>query len=306
MAREIILADKSGNGALSADLSKFESRKRVVSPTLSNNLLLSPNTSTQGAETTTPTVENSLIEERCDMLVAGDATEPSEPGASSELSSSNQNDHSQRPRTASGWLGWLRPSNRDQDCYNDSPKPVPQHDAVPVLGEPLEGTRETQSPLNSPSPKIEPNISVQSTKDEAIAPQTSTASWFNMWPHSVLSRPSGEAVKDLPQAPTHPTVPVIETPMKNDSTEPAAGSTWAFWSRDLGKSSAKENKTVETGELAITGDSSQDHPAIARAEAPNETKSAPGKQTKRGRPISSDVEEPAQKILDRDFGKKKT
>lgn len=305
MARETILADKSVNGALSADLSKFESRKRAISPTLSNNPLLSPDNETQKAETTIQKVENSLIEERRDIPVTEDATGPSELGASIGLSISDRNDDSQRPSASSGWLGWLRPSNRDQNGYNDSPKPAPQHDSVPGPSELLEATRETLSPLNPPGSKVEPNISIQSSNDEAIAPQIPTPSWFNMWPPSVSNRPSGGEVKDLPQAPAHSIVPVIEIPMKNDSTEPAAGSTWAFWSRDLGKSSAKENKTEDKGELAIKGEPSQDHPAPARAEAPDETKAAPGKQTKRGRPLSSDVQEPNQKILDRDLGKKK-
>lgn len=221
-------------------------------------------------------------------------------------SSSYQNDYGQKPSAASDWLGWLRPSNRDHNGYMGSSKPAPQVDAAPGPNVHPEETMQTLSSLNASSSKVEPNGSIQSSRDEAIAPQMSTASWFNMWPPSVLNRPGDDGVKDLPQAPAQSVAPATEMPMKNDSAEPAAGSTWAFWSRDLGRSNVKENKTEETGELAIVGESSQDHPTPARAEASTDTKEVLGKQNKRGRLISSDIQEPAQKIMDRDLEGKKT
>jgi hypothetical protein len=48
------------------------------------------------------------------------------------------------------------------------------------------------------------------------------------------------------------------------ATSPAAGSTWAFWSRDTGaKSSGASSTSKEPGEIAVIGDMSESHPEPA-------------------------------------------
>lgn len=77
------------------------------------------------------------------------------------------------------------------------------------------------------------------------------------------------------------------------NSEPAAGSSWAFWSTDTSKKPANSSEaTQNAGELAVAGESSQNHPEPAKTVPVKESK----KSSKRGRPQSLEVNERSRKL----------
>ncbi|KAM7202266.1 hypothetical protein V8F20_004433 [Naviculisporaceae sp. PSN 640] len=217
----------------------------------------------------------------------------------------------QKPVASSSWLGWIvRPANTnltqpnpppEQPASNaeslntaesatvvaDSPELRPSEPAKSTIPEEQGEVTETQAPQATSGPSAE-----QSTAD------TSRSSWFGFWSSSAApvqntapppstSTPEVAEVQNQPvkepedvvmeDAPPHDTLP---TP------PPKAGSTWAFWSRDTGKSSNKKPaQPIEQGQLAVIGEGSESHPQRANA---IDVKDAPVKEQRLGTAKSSE------------------
>lgn len=165
----------------------------------------------------------------------------------------------QRPSTSSGWLGWFGTQNLE---------------SMPPSSDPVQGP--SISPPSS-KPDEEPP-SQPETEPPQPSLQVVSTSWFNIWPStnsgatvtkSGLSGLSSSAKEGLPTAEV--SGGNTELPELDNHSEPAPGSSWAFWSRDTSKGS--ENKdgrkeyiaSSEQGTLAIAGEPSQDHPEPAHA-----------------------------------------
>jgi len=200
----------------------------------------------------------------------------------------------QRPTTSSGWLGgWLGRSTAQPP---KEPGTTPQDDSK-IAEQVLETEQEV----------LQPEQQSQITPAEIIpklesAPQAST-SWFGLWSTAAPSTAVAEAPKE------QITVKVPDKDKDNDTVmedepvpkaaEPAAGSSWAFWSTDTSKKTVDPKaKTGDIGELAVAGEASQNHPEPAKTVTVKEDKKA--KPGKRGRPQSLEVEEAARKTAQSD------
>ena len=135
-----------------------------------------------------------------------------------------------------------------------------------------------------------------------------SSSWFNVWPGSVSNKKHAEVIPSE----SHPAdasalgAPETEIPVGIESKRPLPGSTWAFWSKDSQRPAEKGGAAEGPGELAVTGEASQDNPAPAHATILGESKDDKGKKTnKRGRQLPDDVQEPAPKALHSDLSNKK-
>jgi hypothetical protein len=90
-----------------------------------------------------------------------------------------------------------------------------------------------------------------------------------------------------------------DPPVDKASAQPASGSSWAFWTTDTTKKTPDSpEKTKDTGQLAVTGEASQDRPEPAKVETVKESKK--GKPSKRGRPQSTEIDEATKKTVELD------
>lgn len=187
-----------------------------------------------------------------------------------------------RPATSSGWLGgWLgkqpsQPSQSSEISGVLSPSPKQSEEALPS-GE-----------LTKPSPEPVPAPPLADDASKPMdAPATST-SWFGLW---ATAAPSTAASAPETQAPPKVDENDPDTAMKDEPekpAEPAAGSSWAFWYADTSKKTTKlPDGSKDQGELAVSGESSQNKPEPAKVVTVKEDKKV--KSNKRGRPLSTEV-----------------
>ncbi|KAK3322214.1 hypothetical protein B0H66DRAFT_601681 [Apodospora peruviana] len=241
----------------------------------------------------------------------------------------------QRPTTASGWLGWFgRPTNAGPTV----PEPVTtaSSNQVAILEEPTAVTAsEAQSsePRSSTQPEQQPSDPPEAPTQPAMQERptnTVGSSWFGIWSSSAVvpspqSAPSPQVTVPevtVPEAPSQPSKEPEDVVMEDvppadpiPTPPPKAGSTWAFWSRDTGTSSAKKPTTpIEPGQLAVIGEGSEAHPQNANTIAIKDTpdkepqlkpagkgdqlkgqaptpKESSKQKVKRGRPQSMDLDE---------------
>lgn len=213
----------------------------------------------------------------------------------------------QRPVTASGWLEWFGLTNVEHKAHSELSR------SQILSGENEASPGSSIQPQSSQVSSINPPISEQITSskskgdNEVIVPDPNS-SWFNVWPGSA----SNKKTTDVIPTESHPAdvsalgAPAAEVPVGIESKRPSPGSTWAFWSKDSRKPADKGGEAEEPGELAVTGEASQDHPAPAHATILGESKDDKGKKSnKRGRQLPDDVQEPASKPLHSDLSNKK-
>jgi hypothetical protein len=210
----------------------------------------------------------------------------------------------QRPITASGWLEWFRLTNVEHKAHSELSKPE-------VLSGDNEASLDKQqsSQISSVDPLIFEQTTSSKAKEEsaAMAP-VPNSSWFSVWPVSASNKKSADVIP----VESHPAdtftlgAPAAEAPVVVESKRPLPGSTWAFWSKDSQRPAEKGGDAEEPGELAVTGEASQDNPAPACATILGENKDDKGKKTnKRGRQVLDDVQEPASKAIHSDLSNKK-
>jgi hypothetical protein len=239
------------------------------------------------------------------------------PEASTDKHSNITNDNSnpsnlspveaQRPTTASGWLEWFRLTNVEYKAHSE------QSQLQILSGDNKASPGKSVKQQSSQAPPVDPPIPEQTTssksegENEVMAP-VSAGSWFNVWPGS----PSNKKMTDVIPTENPRTdastleAPAAETAVGMESKRPSPGSTWAFWSKDIQTPVEKGSEAEEPGELAVTGDASQDNPAPAHVTILGETKDDKGKKiNKRGRQLPDDVQEPAPKVLHSDLSNKK-
>lgn len=189
----------------------------------------------------------------------------------------------ERPATSSGWLGgWLGKQPAQTLEMPEAPSPNQKASEEPPVKGPPNPTPE--QPLPAPS-------------DDTLKATESTAStsWFGLWATAAPSTAT-EAPKD--QVPVkineNDTDAIMKDEPEKSSVEPAAGSSWAFWSADSNKKTTKATERAkDQGQLAIAGEASQTHPEPAKAVTVKEDKTV--KSNKRGRPLSTEVVEAPQK-----------
>lgn len=220
-----------------------------------------------------------------------------------------------RPTTSSGWLGgWFGASAAPVDTQTNETTPLME---TPKSPEPSE----TQPPAESAA-EVPP-----ATMPETPTSARPTSSWLGYWWSAPVESESSQ--KDPAQKSSSETetetakVKEAEDVVMKDAppaapveTQPSAGSTWAFWSRDTGsKSQGDQTKAAqEAGELAVIGEGSEASPrqsvgvkikdSAASVKEPPINKNVKGSPTKpkpkmaalktnkRGRNQSVDLDEP--------------
>ncbi|RDW88512.1 hypothetical protein BP6252_00544 [Coleophoma cylindrospora] len=296
VARESILADKPKNGTAAADLSRFELRRPQNSDSRPPSMYLGKSKETsdvtmgdilETAEATpaVPYLSKSIGEPGEDSKPPDAKDIRSEP-PSTQISDTNT---IQRPATSSAWLGWLgRP-----DGYTPIKDSTPQIDDRERLPPP-------EDPVAKPSAEPMPTLSTSGdTPQASTAAVPSSTSWFGFWPSTESN--STDAPKEVipVKVAETPEVAMSDTsPDKASAARPAAGSSWAFWSFS---DSSQTNTTSgtdtpkEPGELAVIGESSQNKPEAAQAKVTRDSKKA--KASKRGRPVSVEIDETTKKAI---------
>ncbi|KAI0022029.1 hypothetical protein F4780DRAFT_735299 [Xylariomycetidae sp. FL0641] len=184
--------------------------------------------------------------------------------------------------TSSGWLmSWFSrptiPETATTPTQHANADPPKEPEVVPS-----EQLDQVLEPPSKPNP----------TPEEVPAAR-STSSWFGLWPGSSAPVAQGDterAKKEHTASDGDQDVtmqePAAPTPQSLDTTQPSAGSTWAFWSRDdTGSKDKPQSVSVqESGELAVIGDGSEASPRRAAGvevdQRPSSIKSAPVKVAK--------------------------
>lgn len=209
-----------------------------------------------------------------------------------------------RPAASSSWLGgWLSRSQLpptekqlevpEESTVPDQPPPVEEHvESLPTQDPPVASAAETQ-------PKAQAETILPAGNE--VKP---TSSWFGLWSAAAPSTSVEAPVERVPVKTANESedtlmsdAPVVEEPAVAKAAAavaPAAGSTWAFWSTEPTKKTADSAKQLqEAGELAVTGEVSQDQPELAKTATIKDNKR--GKSTKRGRPPTLEIDDAAQK-----------
>lgn len=314
VARETILADKPNNGTSTADLGRFEPKKTVPPAPRPPSMYLGKSRETlditmggtleeeeerQAIPDPKPDAKPEQITPKEDVLLE-DQPKGTEEATTEVAAARLPEDLAPRPSTSSGWLGgWL---GRAPVQPLDPPK-VPEVATVPAQPKPV------IQPLEPEEPQLPEAPSEDKPAGDAIkiaeAPKVSS-SWFGLWstaaPSAVEEAPEEgpkeqvpvKSTDDGPQDVVMEDAPTLAEPAQK--TAPAAGSSWAFWSTEIPKKTPNSSEqSNESGELAITGEVSQNHPEPAKTATVKENKK--GKSTKRGRPVSVEIEEVAQKPI---------
>jgi hypothetical protein len=196
----------------------------------------------------------------------------------------------QRSSTSSGWFGgWFGSPAAPQ-------KPVAQEDK-----------QMSDLPEESES---NPTKAIEEPQAEAPAetPQTPKTlrparSWLGSWwstpatPESTrtatdeparappLNAPLAQENEDVTMEDAPPTTPAPA------ESQPSAGSTWAFWSRDTGSKITEKSKLPEQGELAVMGEGSEASPRRSSGVQVKDGPSSPVKES----PLKKEVNESPKK-----------
>jgi hypothetical protein len=290
VARETILADRASN-PVAADFSRFEPPKKAAvvpsSPGAPRPPSMYLGKSKETLNMTLP--ENKPLAE--DKLPAGSEILDKSPAvASPNMNTPIPSDDTQdltRPVTASRWLGWLGASATGSSV-------VSQHDAQPnAPAEPSikpisnSHTESLTDPLPSPG--------ATSANQEVNIP-TLGASWFGFWSSATQPKVVDDVrpIDIAAEADCRDNTGTTENLSSQNIASPAPGSTWAFWSKEPRNSAKAGTKTDEHGELAVSGESSQNNPTLAHTSLPKEIKGDAPKQNKRVN-AQSCIDEASQK-----------
>ncbi|KAK9423749.1 hypothetical protein SUNI508_03765 [Seiridium unicorne] len=320
VARETIMGGTVKSGS-TADFSRFEPRKNLdgsaesdaqsiqTMPKIPEAVAQSPPTAEPGQGNTTATAQAQTPAEPLPRgSVAGEPSSGAEAGTESQSSTTPLPDVVQRPAATSGWFGgWFGAPAVPTDVGVEEDKlmaDTAKH-AEPTQQEPL------QEPLDGPTSPAPPDTP-KSTRP--------TSSWLGSWwntPVQEDSTPKDSATSTVSETTAaakeneHVVMENAPVPPAIMESQPSAGSTWAFWSRDTGsKSSGTPKPSPEQGEIAVMGEGSEasprrssgvdvkDGPSPAKEQPLNKSlkespmKPTTSKKSKRERPQSIDLDEP--------------
>ncbi|KAI0402939.1 mitochondrial protein from FMP27-domain-containing protein [Xylaria palmicola] len=220
---------------------------------------------------------------------SGDIETTSEPVTSTISSNESA---PQAPIYPTSWLSWLsRPTSQGQ--IEPAKDGTGNRQDSPETTEPIQRQNpQAQSPPETPTP-------AKQTENPITAKQTS--SWFSFWytseDPSTAHDGTGKRISNNEAIVEEPETKEDEDTVMQDAsapsamaqapapappvTEPSAGSTWAFWSRDAAPRKAiGDAPSTEQGELAVMGDGSETSPRKSSVEVTEESgnkKSSPSK-----------------------------
>ncbi|CAG8977712.1 hypothetical protein HYALB_00008739 [Hymenoscyphus albidus] len=304
VARETILADKpknanaNGNTAPSADLSRFEQKRPTLSSSRPPSMYLGKSKETlditigdmDGASSTKDieaTRQRKETKKPDNSTKENDANSGGDPSgakgeAANDLTSSipetpapiRGSESVVRPSTASGWLGgWLSRPNLHDGAGNLA-KPANKPEVL--IEDEVAVAKDISLPQEQPTGGIQPSSS---------AP---VSSWFGLW-YPATPAETTEAIPVKTPDANKDTI-MGDAPAPPASSAPTSSS-WAFWSSDTKAKNVSE-AIPEVGEVAISGEPSQNSPEPAKLSKPIEAKKK--KSNKRLRNQSVDLDQPSQ------------
>ncbi|KAF4626996.1 hypothetical protein G7Y89_g11156 [Cudoniella acicularis] len=314
IARETILADMPKNTPPSVDLSQFESKRVPPSSTPSRppsmylgkskeTLDISMGGTLEGEGSlskdrnaiTTPSTTNEFTTAPQGLATPHQAiTTPPETveETSTELETQPpiEPPPPQRPATSSGWLGgWLsRPAPQNQDVTED----VMQTQEPPNTSEQLE-----QMQVLPPESEEPPAQLLNEDKATPVV-KTTSSSWFGLWSTAAPSTTPEVPETQIPVKTTNDGEDTVmeDAPAPKPVPEQTSGSSsWAFWSTETTKKTSAEPAASQgTGQVAVTGEPSQNNPEPARVATVKSVNK--GKSSKRGRPQSVEIDEASRQM----------
>ncbi|KAI0526660.1 hypothetical protein F5B22DRAFT_586917 [Xylaria bambusicola] len=310
VARENIMGDTRRSEA-AADFSRFETNKKEAS---THSVGQSTGTLRTDTETNTKTQQDESVSptrpQEIPSMGDGPADEDTERGPENSSEGLDGPGPSEDiTANSTGWLSWLSRSTPQQQNgpTNDNTEgsqtgPVAAQPPQQLENHHAESLQETSQPTKQPGPwfgfwSSSTNATTQETGKQALKNEVTVAE------ESKVQENGDVAMQDAPMQSAPAPAPVPAT------TQPSAGSTWAFWSREPAKKIDREASSSEQGELAVMGDGSETHPRKSSIEVSEENsnkkellakppqdrlqKDARRTKAKRNRPQSMDIDEPA-------------
>ncbi|KAI1276618.1 hypothetical protein F5Y07DRAFT_366500 [Xylaria sp. FL0933] len=314
VARENIMGDTRRSEA-AADFRRFETTKKDTSTdsdcqsTGTLHTIAETDTKTHQDEPTTSTRLPEIANTGDGPADATTTSRPNPPSHDVGDTHITPEDTSQVPPSSTGWLSWLS-------------RPAAQAQSEPTSL----NADANQTALDTPQP-AQPQFVQAEPSPETSNPTKQTSSWFGLWSSSATppvqkaaeqeqgkedtvakeskTRENEDVIMQdapVPSAPAPAPVPASAT------TQPSAGSTWAFWSREPASRKAGEiAASTEQGELAVMGDGSETSPRKSSVEVNEEnrnkveapikspqdrvSKGTRTKKSKRSRPHSIDIDD---------------
>ncbi|OBT82712.1 hypothetical protein VE02_08900 [Pseudogymnoascus sp. 03VT05] len=181
-----------------------------------------------------------------------------------------------------GWLEWLRPTKAEHDVQYGS---AATEETVPSVDEPQQPPNKVPSSVDKTKPQpplastvaTDPRQNAETGQHRRTEPNTR---WPGLWPVSnstiTVARPEEN---NSEQEPIKPDL-TMSKDNEQSSNATTTGSSWAFWSRQVPSATSQTTNSDEMGEIAVTGEPSQDHPVAAPSNGPKTAKSGPELPTK--------------------------
>lgn len=177
---------------------------------------------------------------------------------------------------ATGWLEWLRPTKVQHSLQHGL---TTTEETVPPMDEPQQPPNVDKTNPQDPSTSTAASDTQQNAVTDHQKRTEPNSRWPGLWPvsnsSSTVARPEENNSEQMPIKP--------ELTMGKDneqsSNSTTAGSSWAFWSRQVPGATRQTTNPDELGEIAVTGEPSQEHPVAALSNGPeNANKAGPGMQ----------------------------
>ncbi|KFY07204.1 hypothetical protein V492_07359 [Pseudogymnoascus sp. VKM F-4246] len=298
VVKESIMASKSGNSSRSPDVAPFDQRTPAEAQpskvSVSRPASMDPGKSKETLELVSG--ERSIKDTDGGSYVtatkpiahsakpADDQSKSTDAIVEPKLDNSKLESDAAEQQKATGWLEWLRPTKIQHSLQHGL---VTSEETVPPMDEPQQPPSVDKTKPQHPSTSTVTSGSQQNATTGQHRRAEPNSRWPGLWPVSnsisTVSQPEGTNAEREPMKPDSATGKNDEQSRNATST----GSSWAFWSRQVPKATSQTTNSDELGEIAITGEPSQEHPVAAVSNGPKTAKTGPEVPTKAAAVTSS-------------------
>ncbi|OBT62271.1 hypothetical protein VE03_08562 [Pseudogymnoascus sp. 23342-1-I1] len=282
--KESIMAGKSGNSSRPADVALFEQRTPAEAPvkaTVSRPASMDPGKSKEtlelvsGERSIKDTARGSYDTANEPITHSVKPTEDRskstdtvvEPGLDNPKLESDDVAEQQK---ATGWLEWLRPTKVQHDFQHDS---VTTEETVPPMDELQQPPNVDDTKPTHPSTLTAASNPQQNAATSQHKQTVPNSRWPGLWPVSnsstTVARPEENNSEQEPMKPDL----IVSKSDEQSSNATSTGSSWAFWSRQVPSATRQTTNFDELGEIAVTGQPSQEHPVAAPSDGPENARS---------------------------------
>ncbi|KFZ16502.1 hypothetical protein V501_02183 [Pseudogymnoascus sp. VKM F-4519 (FW-2642)] len=292
VVKESIMAGKSGNNSRPADVALFEQRTpagpQPSKATVSRPASMDPGKSKETLElvsgepsikdTTRGTYDTANGPITHSAKPTGDESKSTDTVVEPEADNSKpESDNVMERQKETGWLEWLRPTKAGHNVQHGS---VAAEEAVPSVDEPQQPSNNVPSSVDKTKPQsplastvaTDPRQNAETGQHRRTEPNSR---WPGLWPVSnstiTVARPEeNNSEQELIK-------PDLTMGKDNEQSSNATttGSSWAFWSRQVPSATSQTTNSDEMGEIAVTGEPSQEHPVAALSNGPKTAKAGP-------------------------------